>query len=322
MKRKNNINAKVLTDIQHNELSSLKALKLINQAFHWSSLIYPQTGDTALHVAARLGYTSTIDHLLNEYIPCAVNVRNNDDKTPLHEAAQFNQLQSVLMLLTHGADVNALKRADWTPLMLACTKIQPGISLSIVKALVENGANVNVQNKDGWTCTHIIAREGSKEIFEYLVNAGLIVNAKTKNQRTALHIAALHGNIDILPSLIFKVDINSKDACGNTPFHESILGQHIDIGDYLFMNGADIWIENHNGFNALHLAASQDNSDVINYLINQLNFHVNTQSRNGWTAAHCAARKRCYKVFMYLEENGADMSIKDNFDRTPRAYLT
>ena len=56
--------------------------------------------------------------------------------------------------------MDALKRADWTPLMLACTK--PGNG-SIIAALLEGGADPSLQNKDGWTAFHLSARAAADE---------------------------------------------------------------------------------------------------------------------------------------------------------------
>lgn len=176
LKSNKKIQEKILKEIQHCDTTSLCVLKSENPNFHWSTICYDKTGDTALHVAARLGYLPVIEYLLETYNPCAVDVKNKDDKTPLHEAAQFAQLDSVLKLCSYGSDVNALRRGDWTALMLACTKIQRNISLSIVKTLIEKGAKVNLCNKDGWTCVHILAREGGEEIFDYLINQGLKVS--------------------------------------------------------------------------------------------------------------------------------------------------
>lgn len=172
---------KILRDIQHGDFSSLQALKAKDPHFHWSSIIYQKTGDTALHVAARLGHLTVIDYLL-EYAPQTVDVKNQNDKTPLHEASQFGQFESVAKLLSYGSEVNALRRGDWTPLMLACTKIKP-INLKIVKLLVDKGAYINMPNKDGWTCVHLLAREGGLDILDYLIKQGLQV---CKIQRNAV----------------------------------------------------------------------------------------------------------------------------------------
>lgn len=41
--------------------------------------------------------------------------------------------------------------------------------LDIVKVLVDHGANVNFQNKDGWNCLHFAAKEGKLKIFFFKI---------------------------------------------------------------------------------------------------------------------------------------------------------
>lgn len=85
-----------------------------------------------------------------------------------------------------GATIDPLKRADWTPLMLACTKR----NLQVIRHLIENGANLRLENKDGWTSFHLACREGDKEIVNYLLDVdGSVWNNVTKNGRTPLHTA-------------------------------------------------------------------------------------------------------------------------------------
>lgn len=95
-----------------------------------------------------------------------------------------------------GANVNVVKRADWTPLMLACTKQD----VEVVKALVSNGADLGFVNKDGWTCLHLAAREGNVQILDTLlkscnceaenaVSSGQLKERKSRNGRKAIHIA-------------------------------------------------------------------------------------------------------------------------------------
>ena len=55
--------------------------------------------------------------------------------------------------------------------------------------------------------------------------------------------------------------------------------------------------------------------------MSDLNFDVNTQNKNGWTALHCAARKNLKNVIEYLMERGADINIKDEFERTAVDYI-
>ena len=67
----------------------------------------------------------------------SLEVANHDGKRPIHEAAQSGHVACVSYLIRAGVDVDALKRATWTPLMLACTKDD----LNVIQILIEQGAS-------------------------------------------------------------------------------------------------------------------------------------------------------------------------------------
>lgn len=78
--------------------------------------------------------------------------------------------------------------------MLACTKP----NLQVVVELVNGGANLFFVNKDGWTCLHIAAREGTTDIISYLVECynkidchlqEPFINRRSRNGRKPLHTA-------------------------------------------------------------------------------------------------------------------------------------
>lgn len=309
---------KILKQAHTGDITPISGLKTLNPDFHWSTLKYANTGDTILHCASRLGHLETIKYLLS-FEPSGVDCKNNDDKTALHEAAQFSQPRVVLLLLDMGAHVNALKRADWTPLMLACTKK----CLETVRILVERGALVNYRNKDGWSCMHLAAREGCGAIFKFLVDKGGDCCVKTKNGRSVLHVAALHGSLEVVGILLGLgiLDINEKDNCGNTALHEAVLGRHKNICDLLIKNGADIFVTNNVDFNLLFLASSEGYSDIVEYLLKELNFDINFSNSSGFTCLHCAARKQQKKMCQFLIDLGCNKEVRDKFGRTAFDYL-
>lgn len=84
--------------------------------------------------------------------------------------------------------MDALKRADWTPLMLACTKNNTE-ALKCVKLLLDANADVEIKNKDGWNALLIACRTGNIDIIKLLIEKNSsTVKTLSKNGRNALHI--------------------------------------------------------------------------------------------------------------------------------------
>lgn len=308
--------AKILRQIQNGDVSELKSLLTKGHTINFSDLIYEKTGDSILNTAARTSDVTSLKYIVENY-PGGVNWKNKDNKTPLHEAAQFSRPENVDLLLECGAEVNALKRADWTPLMLACTKT----NYETVELLLKHGAFVNNVNKDGWSPLHLASRAGSPKIVKLLIDNGADVNKITKNKRTALHTACLHGNLPVAKKLLENSAEKTEDSCGNSPLHECVLSGNIEICELLVKYGSDRLCKNISGFGLLHLAASQGNDDMVKYLVQNLECDVNAKSSSGLTPLHCAAHRKHKKTCELLNSFGGNMQMKDNNQRTPLDYL-
>lgn len=311
-----------INKILSGDLQILKDLSANNVNITFNELITKKTGDSVLHTSAREGAPPDVQFLIDFFGPNCVNSKNKDDKTPLHEAAQFNRSENVEILIRHGANVNALKRADWTPLMMACTKTELNECERTVRLLLENGALVNYSNKDGWTALHLACREPDVRIVRLLLKYGADVSKVTKNKRTALHIACLHGNLETVEELLkLGVGCSLKDSCGNTPLHEAVLSGKTNICDTLVAAGALVSCVNNAGFGLLHFAASEGCVDMIEYLVNTLKCEVNDSTVCGFTPLHCACRKERTKAVEALIRLGGDVDLRDSFGRTCLDYL-
>jgi ankyrin repeat protein len=79
----------------------------------------PETGTSALMLAAALGYHNICNILIDA--GAVINVSDSSGNTPLHLAANGygEQIPVVKTLLQHGADVNAINEDGFTPAMLA-----------------------------------------------------------------------------------------------------------------------------------------------------------------------------------------------------------
>eukprot|EP00019_Armaparvus_languidus_P005129 CAMPEP_0168596482 /NCGR_PEP_ID=MMETSP0420-20121227/10044_1 /TAXON_ID=498008 /ORGANISM="Pessonella sp." /LENGTH=591 /DNA_ID=CAMNT_0008633049 /DNA_START=69 /DNA_END=1844 /DNA_ORIENTATION=+ len=90
---------------------------------------------------AATGDTDAIQKFLKEHqnTQDVVNKADYDKRTALHLAAEEGHMETVKLLLTHGADVNALDRWGATPLAGATANFHP----EIATLLRENGAHLN-----------------------------------------------------------------------------------------------------------------------------------------------------------------------------------
>ncbi|NXC19388.1 ANR16 protein, partial [Corythaeola cristata] len=277
---------------------------------------YGRLGDTLLHRAARHGHRDVL-HYLVEVLGMDVEVSNSDYKRPLHEAASMGHEECVSYLLERGASVDCLKKADWTPLMMACTRQ----NLEVIKALVEHGANPLLKNKDGWNCFHIASREGHPQVIQYLlaVSPGSW-DTESTIKRTPLHTAAMHGCFDVVELLLERCQYepDSRDKCGVTPFMDAIQNGHVNI--------ARLLLEKHQacptavdalGAQPLHRAAVTAQDEAIQFLVSELGVDVNERATTlRLTALHYAAKEGHAHTIQTLLSLGADVQAKDEKSRS------
>ncbi len=129
--------------------------------------------ETPLMIAALAGKHSAVRLLLKH--GADAQSRNNRGMTPLHAAAFSGSLDTVSLLLEAGADINDNTNFfKISPLHAAAEENH----VAVLKQLVKNGANVEAQEKHGYTA---LSRAGWKEnwaIVDVLISAGGLCQPK------------------------------------------------------------------------------------------------------------------------------------------------
>ncbi|KAM6216219.1 ankyrin repeat domain-containing protein 16 [Rhynchocyon petersi] len=273
-------------------------------------------GDTLLHSAARHGFRDILAYL-TEVWKMDIEATNRDYKRPLHEAASMGHLDCVQYLLDRGATVDCLKKADWTPLMMACTKK----ILEVIQALVEHGANPLLKNKDGWNSFHIASREGHPLILHYLLSISPTAwKTESKIGRTPLHTAAMHGCVEAVEVLLMwcQYEPDCKDNCGVTPFMDAIQCGHITIARMLLEeHKACVSAKDILGVQAVHRAAITGQNEAIRFLVCSLGVDVDVRATSTYfTALHYAAKEGHTSTIQTLLSLGADINSKDKRERS------
>ncbi|XP_069314815.1 ankyrin repeat domain-containing protein 16 isoform X1 [Eulemur rufifrons] len=273
-------------------------------------------GDTLLHCAARHGRRDILAYLTEAW-GMDMEAANRDYKRPLHEAASMGHQDCVRYLLGRGAVVDCLKKADWTPLMMACTRK----NLEVIQDLVEHGASVLLKNKDGWNSFHIASREGDPLILQYLLTVCPDAwKTESKIRRTPLHTAAMHGHLEAVKVLLKRCqyDPDCKDNCGVTPFMDAIQCGHIDVARLLLeKHKVCLSAEDRLGAQALHRAAVTGQDEAIRFLVSELGVEVDVRATSTHlTALHYAAKEGHTSTIQTLLSLGADISSKDERNRS------
>ena len=188
--------------------------------------------------------------------------------------------------------------------------------LEAVNALIDAGADLNIQDSGGGTPLSFAAVVGYTDIARALIDAGADLNIQDNSGQTALHYAA-EGSTDIARALIDTgADLNIQNDLGNTPLHRAALLGSTDIARALIDAGADLNIQDINDFTPLHYAAGRRYTDIARALIDA-GADLNIQDNGGWTALHSAAVVGYTDIAIALIDAGADLNIQSISGRTP-----
>ncbi|PYI14019.1 ankyrin, partial [Aspergillus violaceofuscus CBS 115571] len=186
-----------------------------------------------LHIAAAHGHVGAVRLLLSA--GADINALGGDDgQSVLCRACQWGYYNVVQELVQHPKlDLDKHGDVRWTPLAAAADQ---GYVRS-VRLLLERGADPNVLGSINWSPLQFAihkAGAGKLGLVKLLVEAGHSVDAPGTFNRTALLRAAYAG--------------------------------HVDIADYLISKGAQATLSDQGNSNGLHLAAERGHAEIIRLL--------------------------------------------------------
>ena len=108
------------------------------------------------------------------------------------------------------------------------------------------------------------ARKGDAAKVKALVEQGVDVNAKTPQGTTALGLAADNGHLEVVQLLLrHKADVNGKDLLGFTPLGQALSKKHTAVAKALLEAGAE------GAENALGRAAWTGQAELVQTILNK-----------------------------------------------------
>ena len=234
-----------------------------------------------------------------------VDKKESNGRRPLFYAALQGHEAVVRLLLDRGADIATQDKDGWTALNVAARRGHK----AVVRLLLDRGADVNAQNEDGWTALQDAARPGHEAVVRLLLDRGADVTAQDKYGSTALFRAARDGHEAVVRLLLDRgADITPQDKNGWTALKEAACEGHEAVVRLLVDRGADIKT-------LLFTAARRGHEAVVRLLLDR-GADVTAQNEYGETALNEAARQGHEAVVRLLLNRGADVTAQNEYGET------
>ncbi|BEP30858.1 MAG: hypothetical protein WBIAU1_03360 [Wolbachia endosymbiont of Drosophila biauraria] len=228
---------------------------------------------------------------LEEYIDQHIDKYNVNrellDKLPLLSwAACKNSVNVAQPLLSIGADIDIRCDQNWTPLHYAVSAGQ----YDMVRFLVDQGASIVAKDNNVKTPLRIVNELGNTEVANFLrakldkylfsaierkdirkvsdfLDGGANIEAKGINNQTPLCVASCKGNLYVLKLLLSRnAKVNVQDDSRKTPLHYAAGEGHLDVAKLLLECDAIIDAKDCYDRDPLYYADSYNKLDVVRLL--------------------------------------------------------
>ena len=272
-----------------------------------------EEGETALHCAAKAGYTDHVQELVKA--GAGTEARDKDGNTPLLHAAENGHTQTVCALLDAGAAVDACNKHGETPVHVAAKNGHT----QTVCALADAGASVDVCNEQafGETAVHLAAKNGHTRTVCALADAGAALDVSNKHGETAVHLAAKNGHTNTVVQLVaYGAPVDSFDQMGYTPHFRAMQGGFTETARELRRAGANLEAKDKDGNTCLHHAVKTNQHELVATLL-EAGANVQALNRDGESALLLAAKLDSAWAAINLLQAGASVEVCDNDGNTP-----
>ena len=268
-------------------------------------------GDTILTSAVRRMDFELVSHLLRNGVN--VNTKNEDGNSALHLLfRKQTSMEMFKLLLSFGADINALNNRFESPLLCAIDCEEE----KIISLLLELDCAVNTEAPLGESPLSLAVIKGQHKLTEALLQCDADVNQKCgRDEHTALH-AAVHGHfLNGIAQLLVQhgADLEAKDRLGETPLFKAATKNK--LAEFFLKCGSTANTKNKFGETPLMKALEQSAASIVRTLLEHGASINATDQHRVYPLLHCV-RFIDVEICELLLEYGCDVNITDDNGET------
>ncbi|KAK3943420.1 hypothetical protein QBC46DRAFT_254271 [Diplogelasinospora grovesii] len=263
--------------------------------------------------AALLGLSSiTCDGVdITEGLQYKKDLTRYTGRTPLSWAAQEGRLSIVKALVEGGADTNESDRSGHKPFLRASSNGHEDVA----RLLIDSGADIHARYR-GWTALMWASLNGHEAVARLLIDNGADVNARDLAGVTVLICASRSTCEAVVRLLIEKgADVDTRDLVGWTALIWASAEGCEAVARLLIDSRADVRAQAKDGWTAL-IGFSKHGYEAVARLLIEKGADVDTRDLGGWTALIWASSNGHEAVARLLIEQGADVDARAKDGRT------
>ena len=237
--------------------------------------------------------------------------------TALLRVTEKNRTADVKTLLARGANPNTKGPLGYTPIMLLA--LQPKVDAATIQALQKAGGVIDAVDNAGMTALMHACTNGSETGAKVLLAQGAKTDIADANGTTALLIAAEKGGETIASQLLAHgAGVNRRNLSGQTALFLTTVApaghfaltrkfyrMRVHVMQILLAKGADVNLKAKNGMTPLMMAASNENTEMVEELLKK-HADVAVRDPKGMTALKLAMQhKSSEAIVQRLKQAGA-----------------
>ena len=240
-------------------------------------------------------------------------------KTSLFSILESGNLEIVRLIISKDAEIRSIMPGGFTLLLLAAL----AGTVEAAKAIMDNGADPEVESDDGENIFHAAAINKSEDVLNYLLGLHRSSNKPDYLGRTPLHVAALCGNRSKVQSILSAgAKPTEVDDDQYNIYHYGIQGsyENIDLPTLRSPLSSSVHINSktYEGITPLHLAAESGLLADVTWVLNS-GGDLKSLSYQNKTILHSAARNLfydCEDILNLLLDKGLSSRSTDDAGMT------